>query len=48
VISAFSAALLVTVAVFVLIAVAVGTVCARLFLAASRGRPIRGGSDEEI
>lgn len=43
--SAPSAELLVLVAVFVLLAVAAGTICARLFMAASRDSPGSGAPD---
>lgn len=37
-----------TVAVLILVAVAAGTLTARLFMAASRAHPSAGGADEEI
>jgi len=45
--SAFSTELAVVVAVLLAVAVAAGTLCARLFVAASRPRPGGGGADEE-
>jgi hypothetical protein len=44
--SAPSAELLVIVAVLVLLAVAAGTICARLFMAASRDYPSRRAPDK--
>lgn len=43
-----SAEMLITIAVLILVAVAAGTLTARLFIAASRTHAGAGGSDQDI
>jgi hypothetical protein len=46
--STVSVELLIAVAVLILVAVAAGTICARLFMAASHLQPGAGASREEL